>query len=189
MISVYLLDMIKFNRLLVLILFPLSLFIFAAPSSAKIVSRNATSYTLAADEVLEEDLFVAGETININGKVEGDLYAAGGVLNITGEVTGDILATGGSITISATTGDDIRVAGGNIIISGASIGDSLNVFGGNIIVDNDTVIGGSLIFAGGSITTSARSEEHTSELQSHSFISYAVFCLKKKKHHILHTTN
>src|ERR1051326_8206016 len=26
---------------------------------------------------------------------------------------------------------------------------------------------------------SHRSEEHTSELQSHSFISYAVFCLKK----------
>src|ERR1051326_9586174 len=26
-----------------------------------------------------------------------------------------------------------------------------------------------------------RLEEHTSELQSHSFISYAVFCLKKKK--------
>ena len=32
---------------------------------------------------------------------------------------------------------------------------------------------------GGSIRS--RSEEHTSELQSHSFISYAVFCLKKKK--------
>src|ERR1051326_9484506 len=30
---------------------------------------------------------------------------------------------------------------------------------------------------------SCRSEEHTSELQSHSFISYAVFCLKKKKKH------
>ena len=28
--------------------------------------------------------------------------------------------------------------------------------------------------------TLTRSEEHTSELQSHSFISYAVFCLKKK---------
>src|ERR1051326_9321984 len=27
----------------------------------------------------------------------------------------------------------------------------------------------------------ARSEEHTSELQSHSFISYAVFCLKKTR--------
>src|SRR5213596_4213309 len=28
-----------------------------------------------------------------------------------------------------------------------------------------------------------RSEEHTSELQSHGLISYAVFCLKKKKTH------
>ena len=33
-----------------------------------------------------------------------------------------------------------------------------------------------------------RSEEHTSELQSHSFISYAVFCLKKKKNN-LHTND
>ena len=30
------------------------------------------------------------------------------------------------------------------------------------------------------LVTFLRSEEHTSELQSHSFISYAVFCLKKK---------
>ena len=32
-----------------------------------------------------------------------------------------------------------------------------------------------------------RSEEHTSELQSHSFISYAVFCLKKKNKIAEHT--
>src|SRR3546814_966941 len=35
----------------------------------------------------------------------------------------------------------------------------------------------------------ARSEEHTSELQSLMRISYAVFCLKKKKQHTNHTTN
>src|SRR3546814_8742056 len=35
-------------------------------------------------------------------------------------------------------------------------------------------------------TTSRRSEEHTSELQSLMRISYAVFCLKKKK--IIHNT-
>src|SRR3546814_1228562 len=33
-------------------------------------------------------------------------------------------------------------------------------------------------------TTSAKSEEHTSELQSLMRISYAVFCLKKKKDRI-----
>src|SRR3546814_10804548 len=37
---------------------------------------------------------------------------------------------------------------------------------------------------------SSRSEEHTSELQSLMRISYAVFCLKKKKeHHTHYTTN
>src|SRR5881394_3209800 len=35
--------------------------------------------------------------------------------------------------------------------------------------------------------TQSRSEEHTSELQSHHPISYAVFCLKKKKKHITYT--
>ena len=36
------------------------------------------------------------------------------------------------------------------------------------------------VILGFSVIT-VRSEEHTSELQSHSFISYAVFCLKKKR--------
>src|ERR1051326_6597188 len=42
---------------------------------------------------------------------------------------------------------------------------------------------GNTAVAGGALTARAgrpRSEEHTSELQLHSFISYAVFCLKKK---------
>src|SRR3546814_2521024 len=37
--------------------------------------------------------------------------------------------------------------------------------------------------------TSSRSEEHTSELQSLMRISYAVFCLKKKKCNSIKTTN
>src|SRR3546814_7667252 len=36
---------------------------------------------------------------------------------------------------------------------------------------------------GGKVRLSGRSEEHTSELQSLMRISYAVFCLKKKKNH------
>src|SRR3546814_4978223 len=38
------------------------------------------------------------------------------------------------------------------------------------------------LFGGQSIPVKHRSEEHTSELQSLMRISYAVFCLKKKKH-------
>src|SRR3546814_2051673 len=41
----------------------------------------------------------------------------------------------------------------------------------------------------GAATVQARSEEHTSELQSLMRISYAVFCLKKKKHTLKQTHN
>src|SRR5260370_17636940 len=50
---------------------------------------------------------------------------------------------------------------------------------------------GCFVFAAAQAGTheSKRSEEHTSELQSH-LISYAVFCLKKKKtHHPPHSTH
>src|SRR3546814_1371120 len=39
------------------------------------------------------------------------------------------------------------------------------------------------------VSSRVRSEEHTSELQSLMRISYAVFCLKKKKHKQHHNTN
>src|SRR3546814_10346644 len=39
------------------------------------------------------------------------------------------------------------------------------------------------------LNAAARSEEHTSELQSLMRISYAVFCLKKKKHTKYDTVN
>src|SRR3546814_2193838 len=47
----------------------------------------------------------------------------------------------------------------------------------------ESIAGVKLLQEGGTITaaTSSRSEEHTSELQSLMRISYAVFCLKKKK--------
>src|SRR3546814_8945010 len=45
-----------------------------------------------------------------------------------------------------------------------------------------------LIFGYSSAQRQVRSEEHTSELQSLMRISYAVFCLKKKKKNIYSTT-
>src|SRR3546814_3037349 len=42
---------------------------------------------------------------------------------------------------------------------------------------------------GAVIAAGRRSEEHTSELQSLMRISYAVFCLKKKNHSTMYSTN
>src|SRR3546814_5435133 len=47
--------------------------------------------------------------------------------------------------------------------------------------DRAWVIGSFLVLKGKGVRGGIRSEEHTSELQSLLRISYAVFCLKKKK--------
>ena len=53
--------------------------------------------------------------------------------------------------------------------------------GGHIpVYDVDSLNRYASAFSTGELVWVTRSEEHTSELQSHSFISYAVFCLKKK---------
>src|SRR3546814_2013922 len=49
------------------------------------------------------------------------------------------------------------------------------------ILTRDAVLTALEQAAGGTATSARRSEEHTSELQSLMRISYAVFCLKKKK--------
>src|SRR3546814_1751992 len=48
--------------------------------------------------------------------------------------------------------------------------------------------GSSIALSGGAEIALWRSEEHTSELQSLMRISYAVFCLKKKKQKTYHNT-
>src|SRR3546814_5572922 len=57
--------------------------------------------------------------------------------------------------------------------SGMAITGTLNVSGNSTLSGTSNNVG--------TITTGTRSEEHTSELQSLMRISYAVFCLKKKK--------
>src|SRR3546814_2411742 len=63
----------------------------------------------------------------------------------------------------------------------ASITDDTSATGGTIAKFQLVTSGSTAIVFGSVTATSGRSEEHTSELQSLMRISYAVFCLKKKK--------
>src|ERR1051326_6830783 len=96
----------------------------------------------------------------------GTGYMSAPTAVLTGDGAG-ATATASIITTSTTTYSvaAINVTGGGI---GYTSPPTVNLSGG----------GGTLAAATAAVN---RSEEHTSELQSHSFISYAVFCLNKKK--------
>src|SRR3546814_5139919 len=70
------------------------------------------------------------------------------------------------------------------VAKGAQVAPQLRDFGSGFAASQDAVgIGGESFDRRDAISGlhAARSEEHTSELQSLMRISYAVFCLKKKK--------
>lgn len=83
---------------------------------------SGDQYILPRGEVLQDDLYVAGGEVIIDGTVEGDVVAAGGYVEINGVVMGDLLAAGGAVVVTGNIQDDVRAAGGAVILSG-SVGD------------------------------------------------------------------
>src|SRR3546814_9800885 len=74
-----------------------------------------------------------------------------------------------------------RVAAGTFAGRDADELAQANATWGDRLADRVAAVGGSWGFIGAFGAVLLRSEEHTSELQSLMRISYAVFCLKKKK--------
>ena len=132
----------------------LASFILPLTVSAKIAKQELA--TVAQDEVIDDDLFIGGETVLIEGTINGDLYVAGGSVIVKGTVNGDILAAGGTIDISGRVRDDVRAAGGNINLRNVDVGDSVTLAGGNITVDEDSSIGGGLVLGAGNVTVNAK---------------------------------
>src|SRR3546814_2309378 len=91
---------------------------------------------------------------------------------------GKVYSPGTQAEVVALKGADLRIGRGDFVAimgpSGSGKSTPMNLIG-----CLDTASGGSYECDG--VDVSTRSEEHTSELQSLMRISYAVFCLKKKK--------
>lgn len=64
--------------------------------------RGADTVIIAADEVIDDDLFVSANRVVIDGTVLGDLMAFGTVIEMNGTVEGSMLAGGQTVTVNGT---------------------------------------------------------------------------------------
>lgn len=135
---------------LLIILFPL--LFFAPKTFAKVVTKEKGVVTVAKNEIINDDLFIAGESVEIYGTVNGDVYAAGGSVKIDGVINGDLHAGGGSIYVGGKIREDVYIGGGNVNLTNAIVGDSLIIGAGNVSIDKYSSIGGSLIAGAGTLT-------------------------------------
>lgn len=100
------------------------------PRAAATDFRQDETIVIAAGDVIDDDLFVSGNTIEINGTVKGDLIASGSSVVINGTVEGSTAAGGQSIIVNGTINGSLYTGGYDVQLNdGAVIGRNL-YFGG-----------------------------------------------------------
>lgn len=70
--------------------------------------------SIVIDGDINGDLIAIGQSIEVNGQIGGDLIAAAQSLNINGEIKGNIRALGENINLNGTTEKNITLLGANI---------------------------------------------------------------------------
>ena len=111
--------------------------------------RSDERPTVKADEEINDDLYIVGDEVTIDGVVKGDLVAFGRVIRVNGNVEGDLIAAGQAVVVDGTVGDDARVAGQVLQLGEAStIGDDLIGAAFSLESLESSSVGADLVYAG-----------------------------------------
>ncbi|MCM8745683.1 hypothetical protein NET03_03980 [Thermomicrobium sp. CFH 73360] len=112
-----------------------------------------SSVVIGASERLNDDLYAAGNTIEIGGEVTRDVFAAGSTVIVSGRVGGDVTAAAGTIRVTGPVAGSVRVAGGEIDVT-APVGWDLAVLGaGSVTVGRTATIGHDVAIIGAGTVT------------------------------------
>jgi cytoskeletal protein CcmA (bactofilin family) len=104
------------RRLLLLALVLALAGLFAAAPARAADTRSGDQVVIGRSEVINDDLYVAANSVTVDGTINGDLVAVGSQITINGTVKGDVLAAAQGIAINGTVNDDVRAAGQAIVL-------------------------------------------------------------------------
>ncbi len=130
--------------------------VWLIPLSAQAAELRASgNITIPSSEVINNDLYISGGTVVIDGRVNGDLLVSGGNVTVNGSVSDDVMATGGTLILNGSVDQSIRAAGGTLSLNG-KIGQDLVVAGGTVDIGAGSTIGRDAIIASGNGRLSGR---------------------------------
>ena len=132
-------------RGLAAILMVVLLMILTAVSVLAFDARSGMDVTVASGEVVDDDLYVAAETIIIDGTINGDLWAAGNMITVNGIVNGSVMAAGRIVNINGDVTHAVRAVAETININDDVGGDVITGCGKANIASTAS-IGGDLLF-------------------------------------------
>ncbi len=110
--------------------------------------------TIDEDEIIDENLFAAGNSITINGTVNGDVYAFANDVTITGTVGGDVISGAAQIDISGDVAGNVR-AGATTLRIGGHVGKNITAAATTLTLAETAAIDWSAILAGQTVRIDA----------------------------------
>ena len=125
-----------------------------AMAAAKFEGGEA-SY-VRADDTVDGNAYLSGNSIRVEGTVNGDVFCAGRSIIISGTVNGDVICAGSTLNIQGKVAGDVRLAGESITLS-SEIGGSATVYGNTVTVESsatiarDATLGGSDVLINGAV--------------------------------------
>jgi len=111
-------------------------------------ARGGVGITVASEEIVDDDLYVAGETIIIDGTINGDLWAAGNTITVNGIVNGSVMAAGRIVNINGDIDHAVRAVGETININ-SDVGGDVIVGCSVVNIASTSRIHGDLVFGAG----------------------------------------
>jgi len=75
---------------------------------------------IPAGQTIEDDVFIAGDNVLVEGTVTGDLFAFGSNIRINGTVGGSLFGAGQTIAVNGEVAGSVYAAGSSAILGGAS---------------------------------------------------------------------
>ncbi len=117
--------------------------------------RSGTSVVVEQAAVIDNSIFVAGRTIDINAEVFGDVFCAGQTITVSGTVHGDVICGGQTITISGIVDGDVRLAGQTVTLQAAIAGNA-TIAGETFTQSSSSEIGGDLTAGSNDIILNGR---------------------------------
>jgi cytoskeletal protein CcmA (bactofilin family) len=118
---------------------------FGITTSAKAVEFDEDGI-IAADEVINDDLFIGAETVEIYGTVNGDVIAAGSIVRVDGTVNGSLVTGAQSVLVNGDVKGSIYSGSSTFTLgSDASVGRNLYYGGFNLSAESGSVVGRDLL--------------------------------------------
>jgi len=104
---------------------------------------------LPAGETVDDDLFIAGEIVIVDGTVNGDLFTAGQIVTINGTVNGSLMAAGQTVIVNGEVAGSVYSGASNLTLGETTkVGRNLYFGGYSLKIEEGASIARDLAFGG-----------------------------------------